>query len=1139
MCKRVLCLMFVCALGLPQVASAELVGWWKLDDGTGTVAKDSSGNGLDGNFVGNPRWVEGMNGTGGLELDGNSYVDFGAPPQTLFTGAMPLSAALWINPANLGTVLAGAGHDRAFLGRNQNWAFKASGPYARLTTPGVLDYNAQKTVLKIGEWQHVAVTFQPGVGKAGQAVFYLDSVETDRVNSGAANGGYNAGAATAGGPVLLGNNQWSAASNPQFFIGRCDDVRLYNHILTADEVKQLAFRAKAYKPSPADKAVGVSQALLQWTAGTSAMLHNVYVGTSPELTQANLIGDKLPFAMTYYTTPLQPGTVYYWRVDEVEADGKTVYTGDVWSFTATAKTAWAPKPADTAAYIPTTAQLEWTPGMNATLHDLYLATDRAAVEAGAAAAKKGEKLSTTTYKPTALEQGKTYYWRVDETLFDGTMVPGSVWSFAVRPVIAKADPNLIGWWKLDDEKSGTAVDYSGYDRDGTLQGNPQWVEGQFGGALQFNGTSTYVDLGTPAALYLPKTYTYCLWFKLWRNIAGNSGPQYLLCMGSRSDLIFGVEDAVGLNGDLMLHYYDTAPGFRALRVGQTVWAGEEWHMVTATKDAAGHKIYLDGELKNSDTNTRDDNYNTTRMIAIGGRAWTSPKVEFFNGTIDDVRIYNKALSADQIKQLMRGDPLIAWNPQPKSSATLDIRDAASLTWSAGDNAAKHDVYFGKNKDAVKAADTTSPLYQGRQAGTSFALDGKVEFAGGSYFWRIDEVEADGKTVHRGLVWSFTVPGYLIVDEFEGYDDQAGTEIFSTWIDGFADNYKSSGSTVGYTTAVNLTFAETAIIHGGKQSMPMDYDNTKAPFFSEAVQTFSPLEDWTVGAVTDLSLWFRGRLAAPALVEAPAGQYKIGTNTADTWGAADSFRFYYTTLTGDGSITAKIISTTNSNAYAKAGVMIRENLTPGSTNAFMYRTPDGRRVFQNRPLADAASVRANSATNQATVPFWVRVERKGNQFTGYYSTDGKTWTRQPDTENTGADRSLNPQLITMGSSVCLGIALTSNNTATVCTAEFSDVTATGSVSGDWKLVSVGAIYSNDPDKLYVVVEDSAGKSAIVTHSDPAATGLTTWTEWKIPLSSLAGVNVAKIKKVYVGVGDRKATAPTGTGRMYFDDIRVVK
>jgi len=560
-------------------------------------------------------------------------------------------------------------------------------------------------------------------------------------------------------------------------------------------------------------------------------------------------------------------------------------------------------------------------------------------------------------------------------------------------------------------------------------------------------------------------------------------------------------------------------------------------MVTATKDETGHKIYLNGELRNSDTNTRDDNYATTRLISIGARGWTTPKLSFFYGTIDDVRIYNKALTAAEIQQVMRGDVRMAWGPQPGTSTSVDIRAATALTWSAGDGAARHDVYFGRDKAGVKAADTSSPLYRGRQTGTSFALAGLVEIGGGTYYWRIDEVAADGTTIHKGAVWSFTIPGYLIVDEFEQYTDVEGGRIYETWIDGWTNG---TGATVGNLQA---PFAERTIVRAGsRQSMPLDYNNIKSPFYSEANQTFAPLEDWTVGAMTDLSLWFRGRPAQPAVVEATPGQYRIGAASNDIWGTADSFRFFYKTLNGDGTITAKVvaISGTTSN-WAKIGVMVRESLDPGSTYACMFPTPDRRRAFQNRPVAGGTAFSAHSAAGAFTaLPFWVRIERKGSMITGYYSTDGTTWTRQPDTENTGADRSLNPVTISMADRVLIGLAVASNNFgAAVCFGEFSDVTTTGAVSGSWQLVNVGINYGNDPDKLYLAVEDSAGKSVVVTHPDPAALGLTAWTEWKIPLSDLTGVNLARIKKLSIGVGDKKAPVQGGTGRLYIDDIRVTK
>jgi hypothetical protein len=80
--------------------------------------------------------------------------------------------------------------------------------------------------------------------------------------------------------------------------------------------------------------------------------------------------------------------------------------------------------------------------------------------------------------------------------------------------------------------------------------------------------------------------------------------------------------------------------------------------------------------------------------------------------------------------------------------------------------------------------------------------------------------------------------------------------------------------------------------------------------------------------------------------------------------------------------------------------------------------------------------------------------------------------------------------------------------------------------------------NSPDKLYVAVEDSSGKRATVVHPDPAAVNASTWSEWKIPLTSFSGVNLHRVRRMSVGVGGRDGAIPLGAGRIDIDDIRVL-
>jgi hypothetical protein len=202
-------------------------------------------------------------------------------------------------------------------------------------------------------------------------------------------------------------------------------------------------------------------------------------------------------------------------------------------------------------------------------------------------------------------------------------------------------------------------------------------------------------------------------------------------------------------------------------------------------------------------------------------------------------------------------PRRAHSPQPDNGA-VGTPWSLDLTWTAGPGATQHRVYFGDDAQAVAQADTsTADIYQGVQAGTTFAVS-DLEW-GRSYFWRVDEVNAAG--VLPGAVWSFTTADYMTVEDFESYNDEEGqgTRIYETWIDGWFDS--SSGSQTGYT---DPPFAELKTVHGGGQAMPLLYDNSQSPFFSQVVREFAPTEDWTVHNLGALVLYVRGKSAnAPA------------------------------------------------------------------------------------------------------------------------------------------------------------------------------------------------------------------------------------------------------------------------------------
>jgi regulation of enolase protein 1 (concanavalin A-like superfamily) len=452
-------------------------------------------------------------------------------------------------------------------------------------------------------------------------------------------------------------------------------------------------------------------------------------------------------------------------------------------------------------------------------------------------------------------------------------------------------------------------------------------------------------------------------------------------------------------------------------------------------------------------------------------------------------------------------PVQARAPQPSGKdASVD----SSLDWRSGRDMTSEQVYFGTDKAAV--ADGTATA----QTVTSHGFaPGSLDF-GTTYYWKVDEV---GTATYPGALWSFTTQEYAAIDDFESYTDDEGSRIYETWIDGWTNG---TGSVVGY---LQSPFAETVITHGGNQAMPLEYNNVKTPYYSETQRTFDTPQDWTTNSADSVALYYQGY--PTGFTDKGGNAFTVVSTGTDIWNNGDEFRFAYKTLSGNGSITAKVDSLTRSDAWSKAGVMIRESLEAGSKHASVVVTPDNNCSQQYRNATGGASASTDWSGTAVKAPYWVRVTRTGSMFKTETSPDGKTWKAQ------GAD-----QNITMVSNVYIGLAVTSHNGSAYSTAEFSNVTSTG--TGAWQNVSVGVTQrSNGIAPMYLTVEDKAGKKKTVVNPDAAAVTKGTWTQWQIPLTDLSGVNVAAVKKLTIGVGDSANPQAGAAGMLYIDDIQFGK
>jgi len=631
-----------------------------------------------------------------------------------------------------------------------------------------------------------------------------------------------------------------------------------------DDIIRLAEYAvvKATDPNPADGVSGIETLSLRWSPGADAVSHDVYLGTSPDLTEADLVAADITLSFCDVSFPgLDPGVTYYWRVDEVRSD-QTLSTGNLWSFTTLPVRVWGPQPEDGLnSAVPGDTTLTWMAGKGGISYDVYFGENQADVSTRAQSTFQGNFIDTEL-QVGPLAKDKSCYWLVDQ--YDGSdnKVEGDLWSFTTIADIPIADPDLKGWWKLDEFGGQVAVDWSGHQRHGRLEGQTQWVNGYVNGAVSFEGGNAHINCGIVSGLKIPSAVTVALWMNANEGgmALGGGANQALVSHGGRlhdSGFTFWHNDA-DKQMYVELNSVDIEDDEDPVSVVAASVPMGQWHHVAFTLDGSTGDviIYQDGVLKATGQFSDKLGNRTTsgRDLIIGDYSGLLTVPANFYGMIDDVRIYTRALSAEEVQAVVQVDPLLAWQPHPGRGVLIDSAQAFPMTWQKGAQASQHDVYLGSDRAAVAAADSSDPsgVYRGRFSVASYTpvdLDWGLD-----YFWRVDEIKNDG-TVTQGIIWSFTLSDFLEVDNFESYtdNDAEGETIWQTWLDGWGVAENGSFSSYEFPP-----YAEQTIVHGGGQSMPLAYDNTGAATGSLVERTWTQPHDWTLGGVNTLTLWCRGQ-----------------------------------------------------------------------------------------------------------------------------------------------------------------------------------------------------------------------------------------------------------------------------------------
>jgi hypothetical protein len=426
MCKRLTILMLGAAAlcTAPNLGHAgTLVAHWPLDGN----ALDTSGNHYDAAVNGKVSYTAGMYGQAAEFHGAGDYLQVPNNPGMQLLAGTAFSVAAYVKTTGLGQqniLIHGLGCSTwaswflGVQGGEPDAALTANSFVFGVRSTGGSAYTGVAAPATAGEWFHIAATHDGTTLR-----LYTNGEER----------------ASAAAPLPYNSNENlyfggdPGCNGRSWYTGLVDDVCIFSKAMSASQVQELASGSiptwvKAEKPIPADGTIGVAMPLLQWSKGDTAALHSLYLGTSPNLTEADLKSARSPMTLYYHIAGFQPGTTYYWRVDEIEADGVTVHTGDVWSFMTQDVTAYYPNPANKANTASTTPTLTWMSGTGAVKHHVYFGDSLDAVTQGTAETDKGV-LTDATFAPAALESLTAYYWRVDEILTGDAVKTGPVWSF--------------------------------------------------------------------------------------------------------------------------------------------------------------------------------------------------------------------------------------------------------------------------------------------------------------------------------------------------------------------------------------------------------------------------------------------------------------------------------------------------------------------------------------------------------------------------------------------------------------------------------------------------------------------------------------------------------------------------------------
>ncbi|MHC4116093.1 MAG: LamG domain-containing protein [Planctomycetota bacterium] len=689
-----------------------------------------------------------------------------------------------------------------------------------------------------------------------------------------------------------------------------------------------------------------------------------------------------------------------------------------------------------------------------------------------------------------------------------------------------ADPDLVGHWKFDETSGGMAYDSSGNGNDGTLVGDPQWVPGKLGGALEFNGDD-YVDCGNADSLQIQEAITISFWFQVeafqntWEAFFSKGDSAYRASRGGGN----GNGTHLGISGT-------GAGGGSGWFNGPTIITGGDWHHFAGTFDGAEGRIYIDGVLDATSPAASGPINIETENLWIGNNSQNTNRN--LHGLMDDVRLYKRALTDVEVLGVMAGGgaeyPLASGPTPPDGEYHPDTW--VSMSWRAGDYAASHDVYMSENLDDVSAG--AEAAFQGNRPDTMFVVgfpgfpypDGLVP--GTTYYWRIDEVnDAEPNSPWIGDIWSFTVPPKTAYnpDPADGAEFVEADTVF-TWTGGFGAKL--------HTVYMGTDFDEVSNAEGGA---PLG-SNSYSPAALEPEKVYYwRVDEFDPPFTHKGDIWGFTTPGAVGNAQPANGAGDVQLNATLSWTAADNATSHELYFGADADAVGS--ATTASPEYIGSRALGAESYDPGGLawdSSYAWRVDEVYAAETVKGLvwtfgtADFLLVDDFEAYNDVDPPdpnsnriFDKWIDGFGTTTNGaLVGNDMPPYAEQSIVH--GGDQSM-PYFY--------------DNTSLT-----SEATLTLVYPRDWTAEGVTKLSlwfrgdsANAPERMYVALNGSA----VVYHDDASVTQMGGWNEWVIELQAFAdqGVALTSVNTIAIGFGTKGSPAAGGSGTVLIDDIRLIR